>query len=156
MIVALAPHRIAALLSGITLTMLDMDLALEEGRAPGSGSFWRTAVISIPGASPIAVALSTDAAGCAAIGAAMFSCPTGEVEPEMADDALAELTNVTAGEVKRALKLDQTIGLPSILRDDAVTPAWRERWSQVLLKGEVMDLVFSISTDPTMVQEYVK
>jgi len=152
----LAPNRIAAILSGITLTMLDMDLALAEGGAPKDGSFRRTAVISIPGERPIAVALSADVAGCAAIGAAMFSCPQEEVAPEMADDALAELTNVTAGEVKRALRLDQTIGLPVILGDDATTPQWRARWSHVLLHGEVIDLVFSISTDPSMVQEYVK
>jgi len=109
------PAKLAELVSTVTTTMLGLTFHpdAEAGRLPRLS--WRTAVLPIPGRSPITVGLSSDESGCAALGSAMFACAAGEVDTAMIDDSLCELVNMTAGLVKATMSLDQALGLPRVI-----------------------------------------
>ncbi|HUJ25443.1 MAG TPA: chemotaxis protein CheX [Myxococcales bacterium] len=111
------PERMASLVSNVTQTMLGISFdAVEAG--PQSALHWRTALLGIAGQFPLTVGLSSDERGCRKLSAAMFSCPDANVDQGMMNDALCELVNMTAGLLKGALSLDQSLGLPKVVPDD--------------------------------------
>ena len=83
-------------------------------------AFWRTVALPIPGARPMTVALSSDRRGCAALAAAMLGMDEDELGVDMIDDFMRELLNMTAGQIKVELSLDQALGLPRIHDGDAL------------------------------------
>jgi hypothetical protein len=109
------PDKLAALVSSVTETMCG--LSFSPTGAPQAISGWRTAALSIEGKKPIVVALSADTASCSAIGAAMFGCPADTIDAGMMEDVLRELVNMTAGQIKRVLALDEALGLPRIVTE---------------------------------------
>jgi len=111
-----APERLAKIVSSITETMLGISFRADTARGVGTAALcWRTATLRIPGARPLTVGLSSDAAGCVALGAALFAAEAKNVDQEMIDDSLRELVNMTAGLLKSMLRLDQLLGLPRIV-----------------------------------------
>jgi hypothetical protein len=134
-------ERLAALVTGITETMLGISFK------PSAFSDvvrwrWRTAVLPIPGAVPITVGLSSDEPGCLALGSAMFACDRERLDATMMNDALCELVNMTAGVVKTAMDLDQTLGLPTILESEADAHRLVDRgWPPVVLKADGLGLL---------------
>jgi len=80
-------------------------------------------MLSIAGAKPLTVALSSDRAGCAALAAAMLMCDEEELELQMIDDFMRELVNMTAGQIKRVLALDDALGLPKMTTEQDLMKA---------------------------------
>jgi CheY-specific phosphatase CheX len=105
----------ARVVSGVTETMLGLTFKADKAGQPWEELVWRAAVLTIDGAWPLTVGLSSDRAGCLQLASKMFETPPGEIADEMMSDALCELVNVTAGLLKTTLKLDQTLGLPRVV-----------------------------------------
>jgi hypothetical protein len=116
MIALPSPDKLAALVSSVTETMCGLSFSPAGAPQPLSGH-WRTAALSIEGKKPIVVALSADPDSCSAIGAAMFGCPADTIDVGMMEDVLRELVNMTAGQIKRVLALDEALGLPRIVTE---------------------------------------
>ncbi len=107
-------EKMAALVSGVTETMLGLTFVPD----PGGGNpelVWRCAMLPIPGDKPLTVGLSTDEHGCSTLTAGMFGCPVQAVDNAMMNDSLCELVNMTAGLLKAHLALNQALGLPKIV-----------------------------------------
>jgi hypothetical protein len=133
-------ERLAALVTGVTETMLG--IAFKPAAFNDAGTLrWRTAVLPIPGPIPITVGLSSDEAGCVSLGAAMFSCSDKALTPGMVNDALCELVNMTAGLVKTAMNLDQSLGLPTILEPKDTDRFVNMGWPPVVLKADGLGLL---------------
>src|SRR5687768_1793570 len=107
----IAPDKLAALVSSVTETMCGLSFET-TGTYPPFNPLSRTAALTIDGPKPIMVALPADPASCEAIGEAMFGCSADQLEPGMIEDVLRELVNMTAGQVKKALAMDDALGLP--------------------------------------------
>lgn len=104
---------------------------------------WRTAVLPIPGARPYSVALSSDRRGCAALASAMLGMDEDSLDVAMIDDFMRELLNMTAGQIKLELSLDQALGLPRVLDGDKLF-AGQPRWAHYVLDGDSINLVISL------------
>ena len=101
-----SPESLAALVTGVTETMLGIrfDLLPESREAPTEG--WRAAVIPIQGDRKLAVAVAADLSSARDLTAAIFYCEPNEVEAEMIDDALRELSNIVGGQVKVSMNVE--------------------------------------------------
>jgi hypothetical protein len=140
------PDKLAELVSTVTTTMLGLTFHADADAARLPRLSWRTAVLPIPGRSPITVGLSSDESGCAALSSAMFACGAGEVDASMIDDSLCELVNMTAGLVKATMSLDQALGLPRVIGSslgDAPGPKGGTGQS-VVLKADQVGLILWI------------
>jgi hypothetical protein len=115
------PERLASSVSRVTSTMVGLRFA--PGLASPRPEWWRTAMLPIPGRRPITVALSSNRAGCAALTASMLSCDADDLDLAMIDDVLRELVNMTAGQIKAELALDQALGLPRVVEPDGLVAA---------------------------------
>lgn len=130
--------RIATSLSRITTPMMGRTFLSNPGERPEP---WRAAVLRIAGDRPLTIALSSDREGCAALAAAMLKCEEHELDVEMIDDFLRELVNMTAGVIRKELRLDHELGLPRAsagLRSDVA-------WTHHVLGSESIRLVFSFA-----------
>jgi len=135
----------AALVSGVTQTMLGLSFIPDATGRGLESLVWRTAVLPIPGKQPLTVGLSSDHAGCQQLSAAMFGCAHDAVDQSMMDDSLRELVNMTAGLVKSTMALDQALGLPRIMDGKQVPPGPRgEAGHSVVLRGQEIGLVLWI------------
>ena len=109
------PETLAAIVSNVTETMCGISFEPAPPEAATSALCWKIAGLPIKGARPLRVALSSDRAGCEALGSALFSCAPETLDASMLDDSLCELLNMAAGQIKGTLLLDQALGLPKIL-----------------------------------------
>jgi hypothetical protein len=119
------PEALVRLVSFVTETMLGVACTALSGPALRDrlGALtWRVAFLPIPGARPLAVALSSDEAGCRDLGAALFDCAPERVDGDMMEDALCELVNMIGGQVRGAVRNDHALGLPRIDQGPAVLP----------------------------------
>jgi len=133
--------RLARSVSRVTTTMLGKTFRV-TAPAPAV-AFWRTVALPIPGARPMTVALSSDRRGCAALAAAMLGMDEDELGVDMIDDFMRELLNMTAGQLKVELSLDQALGLPRIHDGDALFAAPRA-WTHHVLDSDSIHLVVSL------------
>jgi hypothetical protein len=141
------PATLATLVSTVTETMCGVSFApaAESERKPEL--CWRMATLPIPGQRPIRVVLSSSQPGATALGAALFGMPATDLDETMINDALCELLNMAAGQIKSALALDQALGLPKIVKNpDSVPQQDLVRREGVLLRsrGEI-DLLIWVS-----------
>jgi hypothetical protein len=104
---------------------------------------WRTVALPIPGKRPITVALSSDHRGCAALAAAMLGMDEDDLDIAMIDDFLRELANMTAGQIKHDLSLDQALGLPRMI-DGAAAFAAAHPWAHHVLDSDSISLIISV------------
>jgi hypothetical protein len=100
---------------------------------------WRTAVLPIPGARPITVALSSDRHGCAALTAVMLGRDQDDLAIEMIDDFMRELVNMAAGQIKLELRLNQALGLPRVTDGDSLFSS-PKGWSHCVLDTAAIHL----------------
>ncbi len=137
----LPPQVLAAIVSGVTETMLGLTFRPDIEGAPWLHLVWRAAVLPIEGAFPITVGLSSDRPGCEALGARMFHVPPEQVSDEMLSDSLRELVNMTAGLLKSQLRLDQPLGLPRVVPENepAFSRPTGRNW--IVLRAEHLGLV---------------
>nr|HEX4315836.1 chemotaxis protein CheX [Kofleriaceae bacterium] len=124
----------------MTTTMLGKRFSPTNTRPP---SLWRTAVLPIPGARPVMVALSSDRPGCAALAAAMLMADENTIGDPEIDDFLRELLNMAAGQIKRELALDQALGLPRVVDGGVMFDT--HPWSHHVLDSGPIHLVVSLS-----------
>jgi hypothetical protein len=136
----LAPDRIAHSVSRVTSTMLGRSFRVVHPATPVVR--WRTVALAIPGKRPFTVALSSDRRGCAALASAMLGMDADGIDAAMIDDFLRELVNMTAGQIKRELALDQALGLPRMIDGDAVFAA-PQPWAHHVLDSDSISLVIS-------------
>jgi hypothetical protein len=134
--------RVAASVTRVTGTMLGRSFvpSFLLQAAP-----WRAAVLVSTGKEPFAVAVSSDRAGCAAIASSMLGIPEDDLDLAMIDDVLRELANMTAGQLKRELAGEQTLGLPKI-QDGETLLAAAGRWSHHILSSDAIQLVVSLTS----------
>ncbi|MGN6107009.1 MAG: chemotaxis protein CheX [Kofleriaceae bacterium] len=133
-------ERLARSVTRVTSMMMGRDFAPAAitQRPPA----WRTAILPIPGATPVTIALSSDRAGCAALAAAMLGADRDALDLAMIDDFLRELANMTGGQIKTELRLDQALGLPRVFDGEAAftDPEWRHH----VLCSQDVSLVVSL------------
>lgn len=125
----------------VTTTMMNVRFGLASN--PIAVVPFRRAVLPIPGTVPVAVVVSGDEASCQRLGARLFSVSPEQVDIAMMEDTLREIANITAGQVKQAMRLDQALGLPRILNGQA---AWAEAPSSrnVRLKAMEDDVMLEV------------
>jgi len=141
------PETLATLVTNVTKTMCGISFFAGKPLEPSAELFWRIARLPIKGKRPINVALSSDRPGCTALGAALFSCAPEALDTSMIDDSLCELLNMAAGQIKAALALDQSLGLPKIVDSKGLTEASQRamREGVVLRSREAVNLMIWIS-----------
>jgi hypothetical protein len=140
----IAPDKLAALVSDVTKTMCGMDFRATN-TYPAFTPAARTAALTIDGPRPLLVALSADSDSCAAIGQAMFGLTADQLDPSLIDDVLRELVNMTAGAVKRALSMDDALGLPQMTTEiDLMSVLDGPLASNTPLRAEGVKLVLTI------------
>lgn len=123
----LSDEQFARIVTNVTQPMLGMKFAVAPSREITSALCWRAAFLDI-GDRSVTVALSSDQRGCTALGAALFACAVDAVDSSIMNDSLAELVNMTAGQIKGAMMLDQALGLPRVQDGNERlngTPGWR-------------------------------
>lgn len=133
-----SPEILASLVSTVTETMfgLSFQIASSKDETPWSDDPpWRMAVLPIAGPRPLRVALASDEDGGIALGGAMFAAEPKDVDPQMVSDSLSELVNIIAGQVKSAMGLDQSLGLPKILEPGAAPGSQEAGWRSATLQS---------------------
>lgn len=136
----LQPDRVAQSVSRVTTRMLGLTFRPAISTMPIER--WRTVALSIPGKRPVTVALSSDRRGCAALASAMIGIAEDDLAVDMIDDFMRELVNMTAGQIKTELSLDQALGLPKITDGDTLFAA--SAWIHTALDSNSINLVVSI------------
>ncbi len=136
-----SPHVLAAVVSGVTETMLGLTFRPDLEGTAWSHLVWRAAVLPIAGPIPITVGLSSDRPGCEALGARMFQVPRDQVSDEMLSDSLCELVNMTAGLLKSQLRLEQPLGLPRVTPEGEPAFSRPTGRSWIVLRAEQLGLV---------------
>jgi CheY-specific phosphatase CheX len=113
------PQTLATLVSNVTETMcgISFEPAKEVRHIDPAG--WRLAILPINGKRRIQVLLSSDRASSLGLGAALLGFPADQLDSSMIDDSLCELLNMAAGQIKRALSVDDALGLPRIVEGEA-------------------------------------
>jgi hypothetical protein len=143
----LSDEHVAKLVSNVTQTMLGLRFGLAPLAEVSADLVWRAALLDI-GDRSMSVALSSSQAGCTILGAALFACAAGAVDASMMNDSLAELVNMTAGQIKGALMLDHALGLPRVLESKERLDA-AGCWRVIRLRGGSVDLlVWMTEPDP--------
>jgi len=132
----------AASVSRVTSTMLGISFHVSHEPRPTP---WRTAVLPISGRRPVTIAMSSDRQGCAVLAAAMLMCDEDGLDVAMIDDFLRELVNMTAGQIKGELALEQALGLPRIVDGDGAFTGAADSWHHYLLRGADVHLVVSVT-----------
>jgi hypothetical protein len=140
----MSTDRVATCVSRVTSTMLGR--TFQPSATPFAVDPWRIAILPIPGARPVTIAISSDRASCVALALAMLSIDEDSLDLDMIDDVLRELANMSAGQFKRELALDQALGLPKI-GDVTSLRAPGARWNHHLLVSEQICLLVSISPE---------
>ena len=145
------PQTLATLVSNVTQTMCGFSFSPTSGDPPPPEVCWRLVSLSIGGARPLRVVLSSSQRGCIALGSALFAVPPAELDAEMIDDSLRELLNMAAGQIKGALAIDQALGLPKVLTEPDLSVRAADALKQgVLLRSEDdLGLLIWISEDAT-------
>jgi hypothetical protein len=132
--------RVARSVSRVTTTMLGLTFRVITPDTPVAR--WRTVALPIPGIRPVTVALSSDRRGCAALASAMLGLDEDGLDVAMIDDFMRELLNMTAGQIKLELRLDQALGLPRVLDGDQLFAS--NQWAHHVLDSDSINLVVSL------------
>ena len=131
---------LAGLVSKVTETMFGMSFLLDsdstKDRPPYETSVpWRTIVLPINGARQLTVAIASDEPGAMELASAMFGCKQDAVDDGMLTDALSEIANIVAGQVKSLMNVDQALGLPKMFqhKNSGIDPTV---WKCAMLKSQ--------------------
>ena len=137
--------EMARIVSRVTEPVLG--LTFTEASYPQSaiGPDWRTASLPIAGGTPLTVAVAADDACCRTLSATMFATGTEVVDETMVADALCELVNMTAGLLKSAMRIEETLGLPA-MRETHILHRADDAWSQHYLRAGRLNLVLAVAT----------
>lgn len=134
-------ERLARSVSRVTTAMIGLTFRVASIQSPVA--LWRTVALPIPGKRPVTVALSSDRLGCSSLASAMLGMAEDDIGLDMIDDFMRELVNMTAGQIKSELSLDQALGLPRV-RDGDVLFAQQPAWGHCVLDSGSINLVVSL------------
>lgn len=126
-----SPDVLASMVNSVTTTMMNLRFKLVS--KPDPMKTFRRAVLPIPGKVNVSIVVASDELSCAILGARLFCVTPKDVDQSMIDDTLRELANITGGQIKRAMQLDQALGLPRI-----VGPA--EKWTTAVADEQAIYL----------------
>jgi CheY-specific phosphatase CheX len=142
---------LAALVSNVTETMCGISFSPEGTPLDEGAHAWRVASLPISGDRPLRVVLSSDQKSCEGLGSALLHYPAAELDPEMIDDSLCELLNMAAGQIKRALSIDQALGLPKIVPGAAGQALFQAaKRAGILLRSRgPLDLLIWVTEEPS-------
>jgi hypothetical protein len=126
---------LAEVVSSVTQTMCGVSFGVAQRTQPMPDR-WRLAVLPILGHRRLIVSLFSDRASCCTLSAGMFKLPANEIDESLIEDALRELLNISAGQIKNALVPDQTLGLPRIVPAQEIEAHLAHITKGVLLKAE--------------------
>ena len=149
---------LVGIFNNITSTMLMMDSDVDYGATMESMGtrLYCTAVLGMPGPSPITVAVSSDEEGASSLACALFALEHHELEESMLSDTMAELSNMFAGQLKGSLNLNQSLGLPKVLQLQQFMPALNENtWHHIAVQTGDAAVLLSISTNAEVVGHYI-
>ena len=139
-----------------TMLMMDSDVELSVSSEAMGSRLYCTAVLGMPGPSPITVAVSSDEEGASSLACALFALEHHELEESMLSDTMAELSNMFAGQLKGSLNLQQSLGLPKVLQLQQFLPALSEdTWHHIAVKTGDAQVLLSVSTDAEVVGHYI-
>ena len=141
----LATEDMARIVSRVTEPVLGMTFVAAVNGDAAIGDAWKTAALPINGTNPLTVAVSADDACARVLGGNMFGMEAASVDDAMVADALCELVNMTAGLLKSAMAIDQSLGLPSMRRPDLLS-ADDGGWKHHYLRAGALNLVLAIAT----------
>ena len=127
------PTTLAGLVSNVTKTMCGLSFAVADPSLRSDVDCWRMALLHVGGQHPWRVALFSDRAGCTALGAALCGAEPDMLDDGMIEDALRELLNMAAGQIKNLLSPLETLGLPKIISYVDLSPC-----SQAALRDGVL------------------
>jgi chemotaxis protein CheY-P-specific phosphatase CheC len=117
--------------------MFGMSLILnEEASSPPWDQLppWLVVFLPIHGVSSLSVVLAANRESAALLASTMFSCDIADVDDSMQNDALCEMLNIVAGQLKSSMGLSHSLGLPSVLQG---TPGnTSDHWRSATLHGE--------------------
>ena len=135
------------MVNDITTSMMNLRFALVRN-TPSDMKPFRRAVLPIPGQTPISIVVTSDQISCEKLSSRLFMVTPAEVDVPMIEDTLRELANITAGQVKRAMSLDQALGLPKILMGSEPWASAFEASQCITLRAtdDEVDLEVQIST----------
>jgi len=140
---------LATLVSNVTKAMFGMSFQPSATVLAAHPPQKHVAFLPLKGAVSVMIGISSSEAGCIQLGSALFGCAPGKLDESMIKDSLGELLNMTAGQVRTALALDQALGLPTI-RSDAAQLAASQTWRIVPLAAGKVDLLLWLSDQPTL------
>jgi len=141
------PQTLATLVSTVTETMCGISFEPAKEVRQIDPTAWRLAILPINGKRKIQVLLSSDQASGLGLGAALLGFPADQLDPSMVDDSLCELLNMAAGQIKRALRLDDALGLPRIVEGEAGQALFktaRHQGTMLRSRGE-LDLIIWVT-----------
>ena len=141
----LATEDMARIVSRVTEPVLGMTFAPAVNGDATVGADWKTAALPIDGSNPLTVAVSADDACARTLSGNMFGTASDRVDAEMVADALCELVNMTAGLLKSAMGVDQSLGLPSMRRTDLLSDD-DGSWKHHYLRAGELNLVLAVAT----------
>jgi hypothetical protein len=127
---------VPSIVSNVTHTMCGVSFrastAADDDLEP-----WCAVELALRDGHRLCVALASDEAGCRALAAKMFQCEAASLDEGMVEDTMRELSNIVAGQIKRALGIDEALALPQLLptgdlRNSLALGGW-QRWP--LLSG---------------------
>jgi Chemotaxis phosphatase CheX len=110
---------VPSIVSNVTHTMCGMSFqasnAGEDDLEP-----WCAVELALKDGHRLCVALASDEIGCRTLAARMFQCETSSLDGGMVEDTMRELSNIVAGQIKRALGIDEALALPQLLPKTAL------------------------------------
>ena len=124
---------LAGLVSNVTKTMCGLSFEVADPARRAVVDCWRMAILNVAGKRPWRVARFSDREGCTALGAALCGAEPDMLDDGMLEDALRELLNMAAGQIKNLLSPDETLGLPQIISHVDLSPR-----SQAALRDGVL------------------
>gem|GEM_PF-4855108 len=104
---------------------------------------WRTAMLSIPGSMPVTIAMCSDRQACATLAVAMLRIDEGDLDLAMIDEFMRELVNMTAGQIKGELHLDQALGLSRVIDGEPLLTS-PVAWTHHVLDSDKVTIVVSL------------
>lgn len=148
----LSPEQLARVINSVTTSMLNLSFTLVDQTPRKPVPDARVAVVLVSGRRPLIVTVGARPESAGLMAGAMFGCEPSTLDEMMIDDALCEVANVTAGQIKRSLAVDQTLGLPVVVSGRLLVERVPDVCDGVLLRSGPIELSISLHESDTKVE----
>jgi len=140
-------ETLEGLVSTATEAMLGLSFSLttpKVERDQATHDATRSVSVQIGDAATLLVITADEESG-QRLGSAMFACPVSELDPGMLDDALGELANIVAGQVKVCLGIKSPLGLPRVLAESPLQSGSPMPWRTALLQTQQGEILLRVT-----------